>query len=146
MKTKKHHENKKNQKPAQTAEEFFQLPRAEVLTEQLQNGKQQIGDLVTNPALRPGDRFTLEIKDNSMEAADIRAGDYVIVKKESVYPEGCILAVQLGEKQLVRRYTRAAGRIHLQCDPPSRQTIIVEEHTPDFKILGRVAQVIREIR
>lgn len=128
-------------------EDFFQLPRAEYLLDELQQGHaRQIGDLVTNPTHHLAHRFTLQANDDHMRGADIRNGDYMVIEKKSSYPEGSILAVQLGEKQLVRRYFRRGGRIHLQCDPASKQIIIVEEQTPDFQILGQVIQIIREIK
>lgn len=147
MKPKNQQELREEEEMQPTEEEFFQLPRAEYMVEDLQGDRsRQIGDLVTNPSQHISGRFTVPVNDNSMQGADIKAGDYVVVKKEDAYPEGCILAVQLGNRQMVRRYSRVAGRIHLQCDPPSRQIIIVEDHTPDFSILGQVVQVIREIK
>ncbi len=127
-------------------EEFFRLPRAEFLVEEIQQDRgRHMGDLVNNSSHRLSHRFTMTAGDNCMQGADIRPGDHVVVEKRSRYAEGTILAVQLGNKQLVRRYFRTGGRIHLQCDPPSKQIIIVEEHTPDFQILGQVIQIIREI-
>lgn len=128
-------------------EEFFQLPRAEDLLPELRQGQaQQIGDLVTNLPYQMEDRSTLQASDDSMKGADIRSGDYMVIQKKNRYPEGSILAVQLGTKQLVRRYFARGGRIHLQSDPPSKQIIIVEKQTPDFQILGQVIQIIREIK
>jgi SOS-response transcriptional repressor LexA len=140
----------KNNKPetgGSSEEEFFRLPRGEFLIEEVQNSRyRQIGDLVTNTSRHMANRFTLQAGDNCMEGADLREGDYVVIEKKNHYEEGSILAVQLGNKQLIRRYFRAGGRIHLQCDPFSKQIIVVEEHTPDFRILGQVVQVIREIK
>jgi len=140
----------KNNKPVtdrSSEEEFFQLPRGEFLIEEVQSGRQrQIGDLVANTSRHMTNRFTLQVGDNCMKGADLREGDYVVINKKNYYEEGSILAVQLGNKQLIRRYFRTGGRIHLQCDPLSKQIIIVEEHTPDFRILGQVIQVIREIK
>jgi SOS-response transcriptional repressor LexA len=128
-------------------EEFFRLPRVEQLVDGLQkHSSGQIGDLVTNPSWQMANRFTLQAGDNQMQGADIQQGDYLIVEKKSNYHEGCILVVKLGNRQLVRRYFRAEGRIHLKCDPPAKQIIIVDEHTPDFHILGQVVQIVREIK
>lgn len=128
-------------------EEFFRLPRAEFLVEEIQQDPgRHIGDLVNNSPHRLSHRFTMKAADNGMQGADIRAGDHLVVEKKNRYAEGTILAIRLGTRQLVRRYFHTGGRIHLQCDPPSKQIIIVEEHTPDFKILGQVIQIIREIR
>ena len=138
--------DKGNNSPS--GEEFFQLPRAEYLVDEIDKKQvRNIGDLVTNPSFQMDGRFTLKAPDNFMKGAGIRQGDFVVVQKKTAgYSEGCILAVQLGNQQLIRRYFRTGGRIHLQCDPPSKQIIIVEEHTPDFRILGQVLQVIREIK
>jgi len=147
MKTKKNTAGPVETPGKPETEEFFQLPRAEYLLDELQQGHgRQIGDLVTNPPHHLAHRFTLQANDDHMRGADIRNGDYMVIEKKSSYPEGSILAVQLGEKQLVRRYFRRGGRIHLQCDPTSKQIIIVEEQTPDFQILGQVIQIIREIK
>ncbi len=136
-----------NNEPQHSNEEFFRVPRAEYLMEEMEEIRSRhLGDLVTNPTIQVSGRFTLKVNDDSMNGADIRGGDFVVVEEHEGYPEGCILAVQLGNRQLVRRYSRTGGRIKLQCDPPSRQILIVEDHTPDFRILGQVVQVIREIR
>ena len=146
MRLKRKNEEPSNKAVQSSGEEFFQLPRAEYLVEEVQkNHVQQISDLVTNPSLQMTNCFTLQVKDNHMKGADIQEGDYVVAEKQATYPEGCVLAVRLGNRQLVRRYFRTGGRIQLQCDPPSRQIIIVEDHTPDFQILGQVVHVIREI-
>lgn len=147
MKLKRNSEQTNSETLKNPGEEFFQLPRAEYLAEEMrESGARHIGDVVTNTPLHINNRLTVPVTDNSMENADIRENDYVVVESQVGYPEGCILAVRLGNRQLVRRYRRVNGRIHLQCDPPSKQVIIVEEHTPDFRILGQVRQVIREIK
>lgn len=128
-------------------EEFFQLPRAEDLLPELrQEPAQQIGDLVINVPYQMEGRFTMQASDDSMKGADIRRGDYMVIQRKNRYLEGSILVVQLGTKQLVRRYFSRGGRIHLQSDPPSKQIIIVEKETPNFQILGQVIQIIREIK
>jgi SOS-response transcriptional repressor LexA len=138
----KNRSNRNDEQPSH--QEFFELPRAEYLVQDNPTG--QIGDLVTNPARQMMNRFAMQATDDHMKGADIQAGDYMVVEKKDSYQEGCILAVQLGNKQLVRRYLRSEGRIRLQCDPPSQQIIIVDQHTPDFQILGQVIQIIREIK
>ncbi len=136
----------KQSAPPRPVEEFFRLPRAEYLIEDLQSGAtKNLGDWVQNQREESADRFTLAMEDDLMKGAGIQCGDYVVIHKERDFNEGDILAVQLGDKTIVRRYFRAAERIRLECDPASRQTIIVEKSTPGFQILGRVVQIIREI-
>ncbi|GAB4341009.1 MAG: hypothetical protein Kow0037_27280 [Calditrichia bacterium] len=126
------------------AEEFFRLPRAEFLVDAVENG--QIGEQVTNLSQRVANRFTVEVNDNHMSGAGIEAGDYVVVSRQPHYADGSIVAVQLGQQRLVRRLSRIGGRIYLHCDPESKQVIIVDEKAPDFKILGQVMQIIRQIQ
>ena len=147
MKAKENSKKTEKSSAIQSREEFFKLPRAEYLIENLQDSRtRHIGDLVTNSSRQIANRFTLEAKDDCMTGADIRNGDHIVIEKKSSYTEGSIVAVRLGNKQIIRRYFRTSGRIHLQCDPPSKQIIVVEEHTPDFQILGQVIQIIREIK
>ncbi len=143
MKAKKDLAERKN---GNGGEEFFRAPRAEFLLEELQESPhRQIGDLVTNPLLPGSGRLTIRVEDEAMKGADIRNGDFVVVEKRNSYEEGSILAVQLGNRRFVRRYFRAQKRIYLQGDPSTREVMIVEPHTPGFRILGQVVQIIREI-
>ena len=142
MKDKSDMQNKNN-----NGEEFFELPRAEYYVEDLQDGQsRQIGDLITNPLKIIEDRFTQQVPDDSMKGADIFAGDFVVLERQDSYDENSIVAVTIGNQKLVRRINRVGGRIYLQCDPPSKQMIVVDKSTPDFEIIGQVMQVIREVK
>jgi len=135
-----------NAETEKKSEEFFRLPRAEFLIEEVRrNASLSLGDLSQNERLKDDSRTTLLVERVDMQGAGIQPGDYVVIKHQREYQEGDILAVRLGGETLIRRYFRAANRIRLECDPPSRQTIIVETDTPGFAILGRVVQVIREV-
>ncbi|MFZ0390743.1 MAG: S24 family peptidase [Calditrichia bacterium] len=128
-------------------EECFRLPRAEFLVEAVQdNPERHLADLITNEPCCLSGRATLQVEDDAMQGAGMQAGDFVVVQEQDAYEYGSIVAVQLGNRTLVRRFSHAAGRHHLHCDPPSRQVLIVEEHTPDFRILGQVVQLIKEIK
>lgn len=133
--------------PHASGEDFFRLPRAEFLVENIRrDASLNLGDLTRNSSITDSRHFPLQIENNDLQGAGIRAGDYLLIETGNpVYTEGDILAVQLGEHILFRRYFRAANRIRLECDPPSGQTIIVEADTPGFTILGRVVQIIREV-
>jgi SOS-response transcriptional repressor LexA len=131
----------------EAGEEFVRLPRGEdLLSASREMEVEHLEGLITNPTVRSPERRTLQVTDNSMSGADIRAGDFVIVQNRKDYSDGTIVAVQLGDQQLIRRYFYRSGRIHLECDPPRNQLLIVEKNTPDFQILGQVIQIIREIK
>jgi len=131
----------------EAGEEFVRLPRGEdLLSVSREMEVDHLEGFITNTTVRLPERRTLQVTDNSMSGADIRAGDFVIVQNRKDYSNGTIVAVQLGEQQLVRRYFYRSGRIHLECDPPQKQLLILEKNTPDFQILGQVIQIIREIK
>ena len=147
MKLKAQPEKPVAENAAQPEEEFFRLPRAESLFAASQEMQvDNIEGLVTNARIRQPHRHTLQVADDSMQGADIRAGDFVVYENRKSYSDGAIVAVQLGERQLVRRYFYRSGRIHLECDPPRKQIMILEKNTPNFRILGQVMQIIREVR
>ncbi|GEM_PF-1855901 len=132
-------------------EEFFRLPRIEFLLQHSDQKKlgtrnnEEIGKMVVNHKLELSDRFSLLVEDNRMAGDGIRKGDYVVIQHKPDYRDGEIVAVQLGRKIMVRRLFRNASRIRLECPPPAPQTIILDQETPGFSILGSVIQVIKEI-
>lgn len=128
------------------SEEFFKLPRAEFIVENIKDlAAGEIGKLVVNKRIELADRFCIEVTDNRMSAAGMRQGDHVIVERTPGYHDGDIVVVQLGERVFIRRYYRASRRIRLESQTPERQSMIIDAKTPGFRILGCVVQVIREI-
>jgi len=70
MKLKRNTEKSNSEIPQSAGEEFFQLPRAEYLAEEMRaSGARQIGDVVANTPLRMDNRLTVPVTDNSMEGA-----------------------------------------------------------------------------
>ncbi len=135
----------KKKQPSAERHQFIEVPRGEFLVETVRQSRgHSLGDFVQNRSTRLADRLTLPVEDNSMAGAGIQAGDFVVVENGR-YSEGDILAVQLGDKVVVRRYFRAARRIRLESAPPGRETIIIEADTPGVTILGRVVQVVKEM-
>lgn len=135
---------KKSNKKQQKREEFFRLPRAEAIL--AREGKDIAGDiekLVVNDRLELSDRTTLLVEDNRMADAGIHKGDFVVVQLRKRYHEGDVVAVKLGERIFIRRYFQSIKRVRLECNTPDRQSMILDEHTPGFSILGSVTQVIR---
>lgn len=128
-------------------EEFFRLPKAEFIIERHKGDRHplQIGSLVKNESMSIPDRLSLEVKESAMEKSGIQKGDHIVVERNEEYYEGEILAVKLDERILVRRLYNSKGRLRLEGDAPNMQTIIVENKTPGFSILGRVVQVIKEL-
>ncbi len=99
--------------------------------------------MVINERVDRTDRATWRVEDNRMADAGICKGDYVVVQPRRHYQDGEVLVVRLGERVFVRRFFRCGRRIRLECNPPDRQTMILDETTPGFAIVGRVVQVVR---
>lgn len=128
-------------------EEFFQIPKAEFIIER-QKGKplpKELGSLVENDSINIPDRMSIQVNDTGMEKSGIHKGNYVVVEKSENYYEGEILAVKFDERILIRRLYNTKGRLRLECDSPNKPTIIVENNTPGFSILGSVIQIIKEL-
>ena len=103
MKAKENSRKTEKSSATQSREEFFKLPRAEYLIENLQDSRtRHIGDFVTNSSRQIANRFTLEAKDDCMTGADIRNGDHIVIEKKPSYTEGSIVAVRLGNKQIIQ--------------------------------------------
>jgi SOS-response transcriptional repressor LexA len=128
-------------------EEFFRVPRAEFIIERHKGDRVplHIGSFAKNESTSIPGRLSLEVKESGMEKSGIRKGDHVVVGKSEQYYEGEILAIQLDERILLRRLYNTKGRLRLESDSASSPTIIVENRTPGFSILGRVIQVIKEL-
>jgi hypothetical protein len=151
-----------------SGEEFYSLPRVENLLKSIQpksdppqvkkkgliphhqikssESIRKLGDIVINIPLENSGHFTLLVKDNSMEGAGIRNGDYIVVEKNEKYSAGGILVIKLKGEIMIRRYFHAVRLVLLECDPHVKRTLIFEENMPDFEILGRVVQVVRTIQ
>ena len=128
-------------------EEFLRVPKAEFIIERPRGNSKplEIGSLVRNDSLSVPNRLSLEVTEAGMEKSGIQKGDQIVVERNEEYYEGEILAVKLDERILVRRLYNTKGRLRLESDAPNMQTIIVENKTPGFSILGRVVQVIRKL-
>ena len=126
-------------------EEFFSLPRIEFIIDRLDKAELANFDkMVINEKLEISDRFSMEIPDNRMADAGICKGDYAIVQRKHKYSDGDIIVANLGERVFIRRYFRSKNRIRLECNTPDRQSMILDQNTPGFFILGVVIQVIRK--
>ena len=135
-----------NNKRTET-EEFIRLPKAEFIIER-HKGKplpKHLSALIQNESMNIPKRISIKATDPCMEKSGIMKDDFVVVENSEEYYEGEILAVRLDERVMLRRLFNTKGRLQLECDSGNSPTIIVENRTPGFSILGRVIQVIKEL-
>jgi repressor LexA len=77
-----------------------------------------------------------------MVRADIRSGDYVVVRQQQVAENGDIVVALLGDEATVKRLRIADDRIELRPENPRYRPIVVGPDD-DLRIQGKVVAVRR---
>ena len=85
--------------------------------------------------------FMLTVRGESMIEAGILSGDYILVKKQNIAPNGTIVVALIGDEATVKTFYKEKDHIRLQPDNSTLDPIIV----PDCEILGVVAGVFRKL-
>jgi repressor LexA len=102
-----------------------------------------IGELLVDGSLVRGSRcFALQVRGDSMVRADIRNGDYVVVRQQQVAESGDIVVALLGEEATVKRLRIGDDRIELRPENPRHRPIVVGPDD-DLRIQGKVIAVRR---
>ncbi|MBD3305920.1 repressor LexA [candidate division KSB3 bacterium] len=88
-------------------------------------------------------RYVLKVEGESMIDAFINEDDYVVVEKVQDIPINQIVIALLNEQAYIKRLIRRSdGQIILRSENPDYDDIFLQE-TDEFKIEGKVVQVIR---
>jgi repressor LexA len=97
--------------------------------------------------LRTGgqDVFALRVRGESMIDAHIMDGDLVLVRKQETAGPGDIVAALLDGEATVKRFAREGAAVVLRPEHPAMKPIVVEAGRGDFRILGKVVGVMRQI-
>lgn len=98
--------------------------------------------LVEGHLVRSGRCFALQVHGDSMVRADIRSGDYVVVRQQQVAENGDIVVALLGDEATVKRLRIADDRIELRPENPRHRPIVVGPDD-DLRIQGKVIAVRR---
>jgi repressor LexA len=91
------------------------------------------------------DVFALRVHGDSMIGAHIMSGDLVVVRKQETASSGDIVAALLEGEATVKRFAREAGTVLLRPEHPTMKPIVVEPGRGDFRILGKVVGVVRQL-
>jgi repressor LexA len=87
--------------------------------------------------------FALQVEGDSMVRADIRSGDYVVVRQQPVAENGDIVVALLGDDATVKRLRIADDRIELRPENPRHRPIVVGPDD-EMRIQGKVIAVRRK--
>jgi repressor LexA len=96
-------------------------------------------------AAKGGDVFALRVSGDSMIEAHIADGDLVLVRKQASAVAGDIVAALVDDEATVKRFAVESGTVLLKPEHPTMKPIVVDPQRADFRILGKVIGLIREM-
>jgi repressor LexA len=96
-------------------------------------------------AAKGGDVFALRVRGDSMIQAHITDGDLVLVRKQESAAAGDIVAAMIDQEATVKRFATEGGAVVLKPEHPTMKPIVVDPQRADFRILGKVIGLIREM-
>jgi repressor LexA len=91
------------------------------------------------------DVFALRVRGDSMVDAHIVDGDLVLVRRQDTAGSGDIVAAMLDGEATVKRFGREGAAVVLRPEHPTMKPIVVEPGRGDFRVLGKVVGVVRQI-
>lgn len=104
------------------------------------------GEFAFDSSFAPkGESFTLKVVGQSMKNAGILDGDVVMVLKQNTARKGDIVVAIIGDEATVKRYHKKENKIILQPENDEFDPIVVDKHSPEFRIAGKVVGLIRKI-
>ncbi len=89
--------------------------------------------------------FALRVRGDSMIQAHIMDGDLVFVRKQETAGSGDIVAAMVDGEATVKRFARESGAVVLRPEHPTMKPIVLQAGRGDFRILGKVVGVMRQI-
>jgi len=96
-------------------------------------------------ASKGGEVFALRVRGDSMIEAHIADGDLVLVRKQVSAVAGDIVAALVDDEATVKRFAVEGGAIVLKPEHPTMKPIVVDPQKAEFRILGKVVGLVREM-
>ena len=103
-----------------------------------------VGELLVAESMLSGGRlFAIKVSGDSMVRAQIRGGDYVVVRQQPAAETGDLVVAILGGETTVKRLSVTDARIELRSENPRCSPIIIGPDD-DPGIQGKVVAVLRK--
>lgn len=96
-------------------------------------------------AAKGGEVFALRVQGDSMIQAHIAHGDLVLVRKQESAAAGDIVAAMVDQEATVKRFSTEGATVVLTPEHPTMKPIVVDPRRAEFRILGKVIGLIREL-
>ncbi|MFQ5453557.1 MAG: transcriptional repressor LexA [Candidatus Zixiibacteriota bacterium] len=104
------------------------------------------GEIALDATFLPkGEMFTVKVVGDSMRNSGIFNGDLVVVQKQKVARKGDIVVAIIGDEATVKRYFPEGKQVRLQPENDDFEPIIVNKHSRDFRIAGKVVGLLRKM-
>lgn len=94
---------------------------------------------------RAASSFALVVRGESMSGREIHDGDIVLVAHDATIKTGDVVVAMIGEEATVKTFTRHENRVVLRAENPDYEDIVPAADGPEFRILGRVFEVRRQL-
>ena len=91
------------------------------------------------------DVFALRVRGDSMIGAHIVDGDLVLVRRQETAQPNDIVAAMVDGEATVKRFARQGEAVVLRPEHPTMEPIVVDGSRGDFRILGKVIGVLRNM-
>ena len=89
--------------------------------------------------------FALRVRGDSMIDAHIVDGDVVVVRRQDAASPNDIVAALIDGEATVKRFVPEKDRVVLKPEHPTMAPIVVDPTGGDFRILGKVVGVLRNV-
>ena len=82
--------------------------------------------------------------------ANIRDGDYVLIKQNPNPEQGKFVAVRIGGERgeaeaVVKRFRRKGDRIYLEAENPNIEPLVFQKGDQKIEVLGKVEAVLKKV-
>lgn len=103
-----------------------------------------LSELVSNFQNTDPSSITLEVLDDAMHMAGILKGDFLTIDLQSQPRDSDIIVVKLGERFFIRRFFLQQHLIRLETADEYPSSLVIEDNTPGFQIIGKVTSLSRQ--
>ncbi len=101
------------------------------------------GWLIDRKVLEGEDVFFLQVRGESMIGAQIKDGDYVMVKPQPTAASGEIVVARIGDEVTVKRLKQGRRKVELLPENPAFPPVVCRRGE-DLEIVGKVIGVLRK--